>query len=304
MTRSPLVSVLLPSFNAGSHLTVAVDSILAQTFTDFELLVLDDGSSDGSVEALAIADPRVHVVTKPNTGLADTLNVGLEAARGELAARMDADDIAHPERLRRQVEEFEADPDLVLLGTQIQRFGDQGRLSSSHFPESHHRIRRELLRGQHAMCHPSIMVRRAVALTCGGYWDYGVAEDWDLFLRLSEAGSIANTPDVLLSYRFHDSSINAVGMLDVRRNVMLATTNARRREEGLGELTPSQLQDSLSARQRFLLYREVRALSYYRRSLQSAGARSRFQLLAASLIWPEQALRRIGSRALRRGGLA
>src|SRR5260370_39130690 len=116
---NPLVPVWLPVRNGGAHLEAALASVLAQTFADFELLVLDDGSTDATPEILrAMRDPRLRVVTHPqNLGLVPTLNRGLELARGELVARQDHDDVSHPARLQKQVDFFRAHPDHVLVGT-------------------------------------------------------------------------------------------------------------------------------------------------------------------------------------------
>ncbi|MFN3314947.1 MAG: glycosyltransferase family 2 protein, partial [Hyphomonas sp.] len=117
-----LISVVLPAYNAGPYIDAAIGSILSQTYPHFELIVIDDGSTDDTlarIEAFAARDSRIRVVSRENRGLIATLNEGIGLAKGDLIARMDADDIAYPERFRRQVAAFEADPGLCLCGTAV-----------------------------------------------------------------------------------------------------------------------------------------------------------------------------------------
>lgn len=298
----PLVSVLLPAYNAGGYLQDAVDSILGQSYGHFELLLLDDGSTDGSIQRLIFDDKRVSVIHKDNTGLADTLNAGIRLATGQLIARMDSDDIAQPDRFERQVAHLTTHKSVVLLGTQIRRFRDDRTLAVSRFPTHHTEIVEALARGEHAMCHPSIMARATAIEKVGDYWEHGVAEDWDLFLRMSEHGRIANLPDVHLNYRFHGSGINAGSMQAVRRNILLATTNHERRAQNLDNLDPTELDAHLTATQRFRLRREAVALRLYRESVQRSKLAALPYLTAAALVWPEQAIRRVMSRVRLGGG--
>src|SRR4051812_34766818 len=139
----PLVSVLIPVYNGGRFLLASVQSALAQTYRDPEVLVLDDGSTDGAVDDLlaAVSDPRLRVLRHPNRGLSATLNRGIQEAEGELLARLDADDLAHASRIERQVEAMLADPSLVLVGGQVVRLvADADRQSTSAFPMSHEAI--------------------------------------------------------------------------------------------------------------------------------------------------------------------
>ncbi len=122
MPPAPSVSVLMPIYNAELTLAEAVESILAQTFTDFELIVVDDGSTDGSLQMLqkfAHRDTRIRIISRPNTGIAGALNEAMDAARGEFLARMDADDISLPARFEKQVAFLQEHPDVVLLGSRV-----------------------------------------------------------------------------------------------------------------------------------------------------------------------------------------
>jgi glycosyltransferase involved in cell wall biosynthesis len=205
------VTVLIPAHNAGAFLREAVDSILAQTFTDFECLVIDDGSTDGAVEALrAIPDPRLRIERNPrNLGLIATLNRGLELARAPLLARMDADDVALPQRLERQVAAFAADPSLAIVGTWAQ-FVDEAGARGSVFPKpvGHDDIVARSLLGC-PFVHPSVMFRVAPVVAVGGYpADAPHAEDYALWLKLVLKHRCANLPEVLLLYRLHGGQVS------------------------------------------------------------------------------------------------
>jgi glycosyltransferase involved in cell wall biosynthesis len=203
----------MPVYNARRYLRAAVESILAQTFRDFELIVVDDGSKDDSLAILreyAAKDDRVRIISRPNTGIVGALNDGLAAARGELVARMDSDDLALPERFEKQVAFLRAHPDHVLVGSQVLLIDPDGApLCPKRDTEyTHDRIDWAHLHHRWPMVHPSVMVRRDAVNAVGGYRDkYEWLEDLDLFLRLAEVGKLASLPDVLLHYRLHTGSV-------------------------------------------------------------------------------------------------
>ncbi|HEY8469708.1 MAG TPA: glycosyltransferase [Longimicrobiales bacterium] len=207
----PRVSVLLPCRNAAAHLPEAIASLEAQTYADFEVVAVDDGSTDATatlLDAWAARDGRVRVLHTPPRGLVPALASALAAAAGELIARMDADDIAEPDRLARQVALLDARPDVVACGTRVRYFPrgavrDGARryeqwLNALTEPE-------ELARDIFVECpiaHPTLVVRRAALEAVGGYRDPGWPEDYDLVLRLWAAGGrLANVPAVLLRWR-------------------------------------------------------------------------------------------------------
>lgn len=207
----PAVTVLMPAFNAGPMLREAVDSILAQTFTDFEFLVLDDGSTDGTVEALrSMGDSRLRIVSNPcNLGLIATLNRGIELARAPLLARMDADDLAHPQRLQRQVEVLAQRPDLALVGTWARVIDETGRPIGQLSPP--HRQEELVLAvlDSSPFVHPSVMARTGVLRHLGGYpTDAPHAEDYALWARLLLSHEAANIPEMLLDYRVHPGQVS------------------------------------------------------------------------------------------------
>jgi glycosyltransferase involved in cell wall biosynthesis len=207
------VSVLLPVYDAERYLDEAVESILAQTFSDFELLAIDDGSRDGSVarlEAFARRDPRVRLVYRAHSGLVATLNAGLALARGEFVARMDADDVALPRRLELQVARLDRDSDLVCVGGAYEVIDAKGRrIDLVRPPQAPEQILAAALEGLSPICHPAALYRRDRVLGVGGYdVEVPVAQDYDLWLRLMDVGRLANLSEVVLRLRAHAHSVS------------------------------------------------------------------------------------------------
>ena len=233
---TPRVSVLMPVFNTARYLGAALDGIRTQTFCEYELLVLDDGSRDGSGELLrryAASEPRMRLVTRENRGLIASRNELLAAARGELVAWMDSDDAALPARLDRQCAAFDADPDLVCLGTAAQCIDPDGSfLNVERYPLEHEEI---VLAQQRAggMRFPTTMMRRLAALRVGGFREpFRMGEDLDLLLRLGESGKLANLGEILYLYRQHIASVCATlaPQWPAYRDLVLELARERRRD--------------------------------------------------------------------------
>ena len=298
----PVLSVVLPTYDSAHTLGAAARSVLTGNTVALELIVIDDGSTDDTAAVLAelTTDPRVRVISRPNRGLAASLNEGIAAARAPFIARMDADDVSAPGRFDAQVEFMAAHPDVVLAGGQIRRVINGVAESSSRFPLDHDTIVAALLRGQHAVCHPAVVMRRSALDRVGGYWDEGVAEDWDLFLRLSEVGDLANLDRHVLDYSFHGGGINASSMVAVRTNIGLAVRNHYRRTCGLDTLNVRRYREDLTVPKRMKIRAESLSLGLYRRSMQ-AGTSSKTAktvlLAGAALSWPPFAVRRIRETA-------
>ncbi|HEX4124441.1 MAG TPA: glycosyltransferase [Tepidisphaeraceae bacterium] len=210
----PTVSVILPAHNARRFLAEAVRSVVQQTFTDFECIVVDDGSTDSTaflLAHLARQDERIKPIGIEPSGIAKACNVGLQHASGTFVARMDADDICRPERFARQVEYLQKNPQCVAVGSRVLLVDPLGSPLWETTPElAHERIEARLLHGDgQGLVHPAVMMRREAVMAVGAYrpqlpW----AEDLDLFLRLARVGRLANLPDVLLEYRQHLRSVN------------------------------------------------------------------------------------------------
>lgn len=215
MTQSdhPTISVILPFYNAIEWLRVSVESILAQSFRDFELLAIDDKSTDGSPEMLRkyfSRDPRLRIITNPEKGFLNALNHGISLARGRYIARMDADDIAWPARLQKQFDYMEAHPECVVLGSRAICIDAQGRkLFPTVVSSGHDQIVDELLYNKPGkICHPASLMRTDTVRAVSGYQQEYHFEDVDLFLRMAEFGKLANLDEPLLSYRLLASSIS------------------------------------------------------------------------------------------------
>ncbi len=206
LTTNPLISVVMPVYNALPFLNESIKSILEQTFSSFEFVILDDASTDGSVELLrewARRDLRIHLhESKRRLGLSGSSNAVVAKTCARIVARMDADDIAHPDRLRRQWNIFEEHPHIALVGTLCNGIDATGR-------EVRPRDRWRLVRRSTYIPFPhgSAMFRREVFDRVGGYDEASAgAEDQDLFLRMAACGRVVTLPDVLYSYRYHSNN--------------------------------------------------------------------------------------------------
>lgn len=203
-----LVTVILPLYNAEAYISNTVQSILDQTYTNIELIIIDDASIDNSIKIVqSFDDKRITLIQKAvNTGYTDSLNMGLELAKGKYIARMDADDIAHPERIAKQVAYMEANSTCVLCGTWITLIPGNKLLT---YPILHEDIVAQLLR-VNAICHPSVMMRKSTidAFQLRYDRDYEPTEDYELWTRMALIGKLHNIPEALLQYRLHPGQIS------------------------------------------------------------------------------------------------
>ena len=239
----PSLSVVMPVYNCRAYLADAIASVRQQTFTGFELIIVDDGSTDGSakiMDAAAAADARLHIIRRPNTGLVGDLNAGLAVARGAFIARMDADDLCAPHRLATQFRFLEENESYAAVGSAVDVIDPAGRrLKTMRLPPAHDDIVQELLAGNGgAMIHPAVMFRASAIAAVSGYDPAfaGYGEDWDIFLRLSAHGQLANLAEVLLQYRMHPQSYNHTRRGEQVRTY-LAAVNQARRQHDLGAIT-------------------------------------------------------------------
>lgn len=214
---APRVSVLMPVYNGAAFLEASVMSVLAQGLKDFELLVVDDGSTDGTPQLLAhlsATDPRIRVIRQANGGISRALNAGLEAARGTWVARLDADDLMLPCRLERQLAFVEANPDVAAAGSYYEIIDAAGSIRGllQPLPRTRQELARLLAsREPLTFTHPTMIYRRAAALDAGGYVSaFEPCEDVALFARmLAAGGTILIQPEVLTRYRVHAGSISS-----------------------------------------------------------------------------------------------
>lgn len=209
---TPLVSVLLPVYNAQDYLREAIDSILGQTLDDFELIIINDGSSDNSKAIInSYTDPRIVLIDQENTGLPISLNRAITRAKGKYLARQDADDVSLPTRLAEQVRYLDLNPDCALLGTWAQIL-EKDRLSTRELthPYENGEIQIKLL-FYNCFVHSSVMIRKEVLDQCGLYPEDPQKfppEDYDLWLRIARIAQVANLPKILLQYRELPGSIS------------------------------------------------------------------------------------------------
>lgn len=210
---APTVSVILPVRNGDPYLARAIDSILSQEGVDLELVVIDDGSTDGTAALLAgIADPRLRVVPGPGTGLVDALNLALAQARGTYIARMDADDVALPGRLARQLAILQADPTVDMVHGAVRVIDADDRITGAIAAQSALPAQRAaILLGEAPgmpIIHPTVMYRRESIAKAGGYRHSPSCEDHELWLRVVDEWKIVAIPDPVLDYRQHDGGIS------------------------------------------------------------------------------------------------
>lgn len=207
----PRVSILMTIYDAGAYLRLAMDSLLSQSFSDWELVAVENGSTDGSKQvmaAYAAADPRIRVIDlDKNIGRTPALNVALREARGELIAILDADDIALPQRLEHQIAFMDSHPGVVLLGGWARLIDGEGKETGALRHPSDPEQLKDCLAYANPFMHSASMYRRETALAVGGYPEhYAYAQDFALWLALLERGDGAVLPEDLLLFREHAGS--------------------------------------------------------------------------------------------------
>ena len=202
--KQPLISVLLPAYNEAKYLRRAVDSILAQTYKDFELILLDDGSTDETWEIIEeYDDPRLRKVRLDRRGFTAALNHGLSISRGEYIARMDADDESLPERLAKQATFLNTHPEISIVGTAYYKYD---ALRNEQFIRRHPSTDQEIRQAMalyHPICHGTVMFRKNVINKIGGYGDLPTASDLELWLRAARYFKFANLNEPLYIYYFN-----------------------------------------------------------------------------------------------------
>lgn len=277
----PLVSVIMPVFNRKQDLPLAIESILNQTIRDLELIIIDDGSTDGSTqvtEEYSRKDQRI--ILYPNTnnvGLAASLNIGLKYAQGKYIARMDQDDISLPHRLSKQVEYMDAHSDVGICGAWMEIIGDSSG-SLWKYPENHDAIYSRMLFTS-TIAHPTVMMKSEILRTHSLWYDVRAphAEDYDLWSRSLPVVRFANVPEVLLLYRLHATNTGKV-YGDTRRSTRM--TIYRRLLSQLG-IEPSETQ--------LLLHEKIGLYQYEKNANFLIQARQWLEYLSLS----NQRLRRI-----------
>jgi glycosyltransferase involved in cell wall biosynthesis len=210
--KKPLVSVVMTAYNAQEFLNIAIDSILLQTYKNFEFIIIDDGSTDHSGSIIkAYEDKRIKYIHQKNQGQASALNKGIGIARGEYIARMDADDISYPTRLERQVDFLEAKKNIAMVGAGHDFIDeDSGIFAQAYYLTRSQDIKMEFL-VRNPFAHATVMIRREVLNSVGGYDPNQPIEDYELWWRVARKYEVANMPEMLLGYRVVPTGISHSG---------------------------------------------------------------------------------------------
>ena len=208
---TPSVSVIMPVYNAEKYINKAIDSILNQTYNDFEFIIIDGGSTDKSLQIIeSYTDNRIRIIHKTNFDLIDTLNLGISLSGGDWIARMDADDISYPNRLEEQLKYIK--DDVAVIGSQADIIDKDDKVyRTTSFEVEHDKIVSKLLKRNSTIIHPSAIINKSKLIGVGGY-DHKMlaAEDYDLWLRISKVGKIINVNKPLLALRKHDNNVSKI----------------------------------------------------------------------------------------------
>lgn len=222
-------SVILPVYNSEAFIKNAVESIIVQTFEDFELIIINDGSTDGTKHVLEnIKDERIKLINQEKKGLVYSLNHGLNVAKGKYIARMDADDYSYPQRLATQYEFIQQNASVVLFSNFFNVIDENNNfIATRRLPTENEQIRQAIKRWN-PFCHPSSVFMREIAIKVGGYPNKKYQEDWELWKKIMQYGNVANLPEVLLDYRVVSSSESALKTVNDNVQEKLSYINQQR----------------------------------------------------------------------------
>lgn len=218
------ISILLPVYNDENYITEAISSVLFNSYKDFELVIINDGSNDKTLEKIhEFNDSRIKLFSKPNTGLIDSLNYGIDKCQYDIIMRMDGDDVIHPDKIKIQLKEF-INSDLILLGTCGVVINNSNKVVSKvKLPKDHEAIIKAQLKLLPSIIHASIMVYKEALIKVGKYDpQIEVAEDYDLFLRLSKIGKIGNINSFLYYIRKNTDNVSYTRSSDQLINTLIS----------------------------------------------------------------------------------
>ncbi len=216
--EQPKVTVLMSVYNGEQFLSESIESLLSQSLTDFEFVIINDGCTDQSPRILASyakADARIRLINQENVGLVKSLNIGAAAARGEYIARMDAGDISHQDRLLYETHFLDANPSFALVSTSYDRIDWQGRIINSVLAESDAGQLSKRLLDKNCFCHGAAMFRASIFQKLGGYNErFKFSQDYELFSKMAVVAKTSNLERILYQWRFDDTSITYNNYLD------------------------------------------------------------------------------------------
>lgn len=304
-----MLTVLMPVFNAMPYLPEAIHSVLKQSIEDFRLLLLDGGSSDGSLDYMhSVDDPRLEIAAFPRLGLGASLDHGFNVCSTPYFARMDADDRCSPDRFERQLGLLEADRALGMVGTQFAYFGTSGKgVRSPTLPCDHEAIVAGLYRKSLTLVHGSLVGRTDVVKRAGGYRVFGMGEDWDMFLRVGEVSRLANLPETLYFWRLHPHNATLPHLMEQQIGLDYACQCAARRRAGLPEPDFASFKNALDREtglKKLRRHIDTYALGRYRIGLSKLSRGEKLggytQLAWGAACSPGRSFRRVRRSLLRR----
>lgn len=253
MPGNPKISVVMSAYNEEKYVKDAIESILAQSYGDYELIIINDGSTDRTREIVeSFKDPRILLVNQENRGLIRSLNRGIGMARGEYIARHDADDISRPERFAAEAAYLDLHGDVALVGTQAYHMTENGRDVKAYKAPAldYAGIKECLWRGDIPICHGTIMCRKKCLEEIGLYREkLDLVEEYDLFFRIAEKYPMVNIEEPFYRIRMHEGSICAVNRVDINRRYEFVKRLAEERKahgtDSLDRMTPEEIDRTL-----------------------------------------------------------
>lgn len=306
-----MISVVLPVYNSSKFIEPAVESILQQKFQDFELIIVDDGSTDNSLQLLAKyhADRRLRIIQSQHGGLSRALNLGISEAKYAWIARMDADDIALPERLQRQLAAANQQPHVVAWGTYAYHINSRGKtLGIARTGPTTEKEFNKLRQNGHLvqLIHPTVLLKKEAVLAAGGYIsELEPVEELDLFDRMAAFGPTLVIPEPLLQYRVHAQSVSMNRFFYQRVLLRYVVARHRRRLAGVAELSIEQFLEEYQHQPWLIRLRrqlQTTGMFFYRKAGLSIGEGNYLQggsyLGLSTLLHPGYAIPRVWQQAL------
>lgn len=212
------ISVLMPVYNGEKYLKQTIESVLGQSYSDFEFIIVDDGSTDSSVQIVrGFGDSRIRLIQANHGGIVGALNRGMEEAAGEYLARIDADDVCLPHRLETQLKYMESNDDVVVCGTWASTIDENGNVTGAlEYPPVEDQEIRNYMILHNPFIHPSVMFRRKAVVEAGAYKNFKHTEDYELWTRALCRGKGHNIPERLIQYRIHSSQVTRTSNLKMK----------------------------------------------------------------------------------------
>lgn len=264
INKQPTVSVVMSCYNGEKYVAETIESVLTQTFADFEFIIWDDGSTDSSAEVIKkYSDPRIRYFYHENTGLGMALKLACAESRGKYIARIDSDDVCLPERFAKEVEFLNKHEDYVLVSSAVYFIDAKGNIIGRNYPYTDNRIIKDIIGSSNPIVHPASMFRRDIYNRTLGYQDVWGCEDVLLWKQMNRLGKIGNLAEPLIKYRLENSSIMHQKYGHPYKDVILALTRKIIEEDGQNEYDNQLLLDLQKRKQE---QPESQVNAFYRKS--------------------------------------